>query len=220
MELLERKSNWTSLRACVWMVTGACLFPGGRVLGAEPGVQPLVRQAAGQTAIAPAGWFLTGSKPESYRTGVERNAAHGEPSAYLTSVQGKTDGFGTLMQSIQAANYAGKRVRLRASVESKEVGQWAGVWMRVDRGQTIAGFDNMQRRAITGTQAWRPYDVVLDVPADATGISFGVLLTGAGEVWMNNVTFEVVGRETEVTGSGLESRPAPAVTPVNLNFRE
>lgn len=220
MELLERKLDRASLRACVWMVAGACLFPGGRVLGAGPGAQPLSRQTGGQTATAPAGWLLTGSKPESYRTGVERDAAHGEPSAYLTSAQGKPEGFGTLMQTIQAANYAGKRVRLRASVESKEVGQWAGLWMRVDRGQTIVGFDNMQRRAITGTQAWRPYDVVLDVPPDATGISFGVLLTGAGEVWMNNVTFEVVGGETEVTGSGLESRPAPSVTPVNLNFRE
>lgn len=221
MELLERKLDRASVRACVWMVAGACLFPGGRVLGAGPGVQPLSRQTVGQTATAPAGWLLAGTKPESYETGVDRVTTRGgEPSAYLRSAVTRTGGFGTLMQSIEATNYAGKRVRLRASVESQGVGEWAGLWMRVDQGHTTVAFDNMQQRAIRGTQPWQPYEVVLDVPPDATGISFGVLLTGAGEVRLNQVTFEVVGQETEVTGPTPNRRSSLSVTPVNLKFRE
>jgi hypothetical protein len=65
-----------------------------------------------RTEHAPTGWFLAGDNPTNYRTGVDRGDMHGGlPSAYLTSLA-KGNGFGTLMQSISAANYAGKRVRL------------------------------------------------------------------------------------------------------------
>jgi hypothetical protein len=69
-----------------------------------------------------------------------------------------------------------------AWVSSKDVGDWAGVWMRVDKEKTVVAFDYMQNRAIKGSQAWNLYDVVLDVPADATSISFGMLLTGSGQL--------------------------------------
>ncbi len=57
--------------------------------------------------------------------------------------------------------------------------------------------DNMHQtgtnRAITGTRDWQNYAVVLDVDPKATGIGMGVLLSGAGEVWMSGMKFEVVG---------------------------
>jgi hypothetical protein len=90
--------------------------------------------------------------------------------------------------------------------------------MRVDKEKTTVAFDNMQNRAIKGTQPWKAYDVVLDVPHDATGISFGVLLSGAGEVWMSDVNFEVVGNGVPVTSSVHTDR-LPS-HPVNLNFTE
>ncbi len=171
-----------------------------------------------QTQHSPAGWFLAGDNPTNYRTGVDRAEMHdGLPSAYLVSLANGT-GFGTLMQSINAANYAGKRVRLRAWVESRDVSDWAGLWMRVDKGREAVTFDNMQDRPIKGTQSWNTYDVVLDVPADATNINFGILLTGAGEVWMNHVSLEVVDNSTPSTqtkpGAALPLRPA------NLGFNE
>jgi len=44
----------------------------------------------------------------------------------------------------------------------------------VDKGkETGVAFDNMQDRAIKGTTDWRRYEVVLDVPEDATGIAPG-----------------------------------------------
>lgn len=91
--------------------------------------------------------------------------------------------------------------------------------MRVDKEQTMVGFDNMQDRAIKGTQPWRTSDVVLDVPPDATSISFGVLLSGSGEVWMNHVTFGVVGQDVETTGAKAGQKPPLSPTPVNLKFK-
>ena len=91
--------------------------------------------------------------------------------------------------------------------------------MRVDKEQTMVAFDNMQNRAIKGTQPWKQCDVVLDVPNDATGIFFGILLSGSGEVWMNDVSFEVVGKEVPAT-SQLPQAHALPTHPTNLKFTE
>lgn len=168
-------------------------------------------------ASAPHGWLLAGSKPADYETGIDPQAAyHDAQSAYLKSktTAAEGDGFGTLMQTFRAEQYAGKRVRLSAFVKSEEVQAWAGLWMRIDKGSSVVGFDNMQSRPIKGTSDWRRYDVVLDVPRDATGIAFGVLLAGPGTVWLNSSNFEVV--DSSVPSTQRESLPSE---PVNLDFR-
>lgn len=183
-------------------------------------MNPVLARASNQMNRAPSGWFMAGSKPENYRTGVDDALTRdGQPSAYLASVVPETSGFGTLMQSINASNYAGKRVRLAASIKSENLGDWAGIWMRVDRHKTMVAFDNMQNRGIKGTQTWSDCDVVLDVPEDATAISFGVLLSGTGQVWVNHVTFEVAGKGMAVTTPNPPRESLPA-SPVNLSFSE
>jgi hypothetical protein len=159
-------------------------------------------------AAAPAGWFLAGSKPASYETGTDAQAAYnGDPSVYLKSKEPVREGFGTLMQEFRANKYGGKRLRLSAFVKSEGVQEWAGLWMRVDKGNDPVAFDNMQNRPIKGTTDWQKYEVVLDVPQDATGIFFGVLLSGSGTVWLNNVKLEAV--EADVPTTGQERAPAP-----------
>jgi len=90
--------------------------------------------------------------------------------------------------------------------------------MRIDKGSEVVGFDNMQSRPLKGTADWQSFDVVLDVPKDATSISFGVLLTGSGSVWVSNASFETVGDDVALTDKPLgDNRPK---APVNLDFRE
>lgn len=162
----------------------------------------------------PAGWILAGNQPQNYRTGVEAAGV-----AFLASrTDSATAGFGTLMQSIQADNYAGKRVRFRASVRSENLRGWAGIWMRVDKGTTSLALDNMQSRPIKGSTSWSDYAVVLDVPRDATSISFGTLVDSAGEVWIEHLTFEIVGDDVPTTASPFGQPNLPAA-PVNLDFQ-
>jgi hypothetical protein len=165
-------------------------------------------------AATPQGWILAGSAPKSYETSVDHSVLYsGMQSAYLKSTVDPTNGFGTLMQSFAADHYRGKRVRFSAYVKSDHVNAWAGLWMRIDKGRDPVGFDNMQKRPIKGQTEWTPYAVVLDVPTDATGISFGILLTESGTVWLSGVRFELVDDQTAVTGSG----PMPT-EPTNLDF--
>lgn len=166
----------------------------------------------GVAAGAPRGWLLAGNKPASYNTGVE--AVAGRPSAYLKSKEPAIEGFGTLMQMFNAEQYLGKRVRFSGSVKAEGVQSWAGLWMRVDKEKDSVAFDNMQRRPIKGTTGLQSYAVVLDVPQEATAIAFGILLAGTGAVWLNDVSFEVVG--TDVPTTGVE-RPKG---PTNLGFEK
>jgi hypothetical protein len=176
---------------------------------------PAQTQSPGNSAT-PQGWSLAGGKPANYETGVDPQASyHGFPSAYLKGKPSATEGFGTLMQEFSASQYAGKRVRLRASVKAEGVDDWAGLWMRVDKGARAVGFDNMQDRPIKGTTTWQDYDVVLDVPQDATLIAFGILLSKSGSVWLNGVKFETVGADVPTTAKAPKQLPEG---PANLNF--
>jgi len=164
----------------------------------------------------PKGWFLAGTKPAEYESTVDARALYdGHPSAYLRAKGPTTEGFGTLMQQFRADRYLGKRVRLSAFIRSKGVQKWAGLWMRVDKEQQMLAFDNMQSRPIRGTTSWGKYEVVLDVPSNATGIFFGILLEGQGTVWLNAAKFEVVGADIPTTGGALT-----VDRPTNLSFEE
>jgi len=183
--------------------------------GAVAAVSALTICALALGARVPEGWYLAGSKPASYEAGTDEQAEYNaHPSAYLKSKEIVTDGFGTLMQNFSAEKYLGKRVRFSAFVKSEHVEDWAGLWMRVDKGSELVSLDNMQDRAIKGTTEWKAYEVVLDVPPDATGISFGVLLARTGAVWLNSVKFEMVDASIPVTG-----RPSRE-EPTNLDFEK
>lgn len=159
------------------------------------------------------GWFLAGSQPEAYQIGIEHNAERNGKVAYLKSIkQLKGSGFGTIMQSFIPEDYFGKRVRLTGYIKSADVDKWAGMWFRVDGqpGKTL-GFDNMQDRPIKGTTAWKKYEIILDVPQNATAIAYGVLVSGSGTVWIDDFNFEIVSKDTQVS-KGRRDKP------VNTNF--
>jgi len=220
MNLLDNGSEHSRLRAFTSLALGSCMLLGTCLLCANLGLKPVNAQSPTQASNAPTGWFLAGSMPTSYQTSVDKSEIqNGQPSAYLKSIVPVTGGFGTLMQQISASDYLGKRVRLRAWVKSQEIEGSAGLWMRVDKDKTVVAFDNMQNRAIQGTQPWKQIEVVLDVPEDATGVSFGILLSGTGEVWMNDVSLEAVGKDVPVTTLAPQA-PALRTRPANLKFTE
>lgn len=171
----------------------------------------------------PKGWFVSGNSPNSYEMGIDKGQGqNGGNAATIKSVDKKISGFGTLMQQIKPNKYAGQRVRMTGFVKSENVKKSAALWLRVDRGAKPVSFDNMQHRPIKGTSEWKQYEIVLDVPKDATGISFGALLTGTGQIWFDSLSFEIVDDTVKPTGSinSKESSFNTVEEPVNLGFEE
>ncbi|HNN93740.1 MAG TPA: hypothetical protein PKI03_15770 [Pseudomonadota bacterium] len=172
-------------------------------------------QADPEVSTPPPGWYDAGNDPGSYAMILDRSVSYkGKGAGCIRSVN-KPRGFGTLMQDFRAEIYRGKRVRMSAYAKVSEVQKWAGLWMRVDVGNKSVCFDNMRTRPLKGSQPWKRYEIVLDVPLDATKIAFGVLLDGEGAVWVDEFQFEVVGKEIPVTGDEQIHKD-----PQNLNFEE
>lgn len=171
----------------------------------------------------PTGWFNAGSKPKSYEMGIDKGAGQdGKNAATIKSIDKKIDGFGTLMQQSKPDKYLGKRVRMTGFVKSENVSTWAGLWLRVDQSgsQQPLSFDNMGDRPIKGTTGWTKYEIVLDVPNNASLIAYGALLDGTGQIWFDNITFEVVGDNVPTTGSVNGKKSATQDEPTNLDFEK
>ena len=178
--------------------------------------------AAAPNGPAPQGWMLSGSTATAYEVGIAPQGGQSRgPAAYIKS-KDKPQGFGTLMQTIQASDYRGKRVRFAATVRTEDVASWSGLWMRVDseRGSDgrprMLAFDNMQGRPIKGTTGWQRYEVVLDVSESAAAIAYGILVNGAGAAWLDAVTLEVV--PASVPSTAIEQGPPLPTRPQNLDF--
>ena len=167
------------------------------------------------------GWFISGSHPYNYEIGIDQNNVHeGKASGYLKSktVQEK-DEFATMMQQFKANVFRGKRIKLSGFIQTKNVQQFSGLWMRVDSvSEDVLQFDNMSNRPIIGTNSWNRYSIVLDVPENSAIISFGILLTGEGEVWLDGLNFEVVDQDTPTTHVSFDSNILEE--PTNLSFEE
>lgn len=167
---------------------------------------------------APAGWIMTGESPYDYETGLDKDTVHnGHQSAYLKSKDKKARGFATLMQHIKAENYKGERIRFSGFVKTIDVEESAGLWMRIDHSSgEILAFDNMMNRPIKGTNEWNHYSVILDVPLKSETIAFGILLNGPGQIWIDELRFEIVDDSVSVTEQSTTAYLSEK--PVNLNF--
>lgn len=176
----------------------------------------------------PTGWLKAGSKPKSYDMGIDKGAGQtGTNAATIKSIDKKIDGFGTLMQNFLPDNYLGKRIRMSGFLKTKNVSDWSGFWLRIDNKgdkENSLGFDNMHDgktdRSVKGTTNWTKYEIVLDVPLNSSNIAFGALLVGTGQIWFDNLKFEIVDNSIPTTGIGNEEQGKKFKEPINLDFEK
>jgi hypothetical protein len=77
----------------------------------------------------------------------------------------------------------------------------------------------MANRKIKGSTDWMPCEIIVDVPKNATNIAYGALLSGGGQLWFDNLTFEVVDKSVKPT-IPYKKENAPQDQPTNLSFEE
>jgi hypothetical protein len=169
----------------------------------------------------PVNWFKAGSMPNQYDMGVDKSGIshHEKKAATIKSTSSSITGFGTLMQSCQADKFIGKRVRMVGYVKAEKVEDWSGLWLRIDgKGNADAlAFDNMQNRSLKGTTDWAKCEIVLDVPLEASMFAFGGLLSGTGQIWFDDISFEIVDKTVPVSG---ETHSNVVREPSNLSFEK
>ena len=193
---------------------------------------PAQDSAVERVAGTPAGWSWWGGNPVAFKVGTQRGKVHsGVAAAYITGTSqtlppppaaprptaAAEENFGTLQQFFAADAYRGHRLRWSGWLNSSGTANWsAGLWMRIDGPGVVLAFDNMSNRMVTTTSGWERFAVVLDVPANAIGISLGLLTLGAGEVVADDFVLETVDESVPVTNmlSGPEPLGSDSATTV------
>ena len=154
---------------------------------------------AASRSVAP-GWLLS-PEAQDYEVGVDHTNTHqGLSSITLRSLPTATPtSHVAIGQHIKADDYRGKRIRLRGYVKTDNVQGKARLWLRADGPEGVLAIDAMNNRALIHTRQWQRMEIVLAIPMESTGIIFGVRLSGTGQVWMDDVQFEVVPDSTSMT---------------------
>ena len=175
--------------------------------------------------LSPKGWHSAGSSEQKYDMGTIRYGGHDSKSCGTiksTKSHYFNDDYGLLMQTFSAKKYLGKRLRMTGFMKTRGVEDWAGFMLRVDKegSKNALAFDNMSDRKITGTSNWKEYRVELEVPENATRIAFGALINGAGQIWFDDIQFEIIGSASSVITDSSAIDPALPKDPQNLDFEQ
>jgi hypothetical protein len=136
-----------------------------------------------------------------YFGGVDSAVRHraGETIVLHAYPQNGPRAFGAFAEQIPVYAYRGKRLRISGFLKTIDADR-GSYWMRVTGTDgSIQGFDDMSRRALSGTNDWRPFAIVLDIPRTAQSLIAGLVLQGAGTVWADDVRMDVVGTNVPTT---------------------
>ncbi|EMI41522.1 serine/threonine-protein kinase [Rhodopirellula sp. SWK7] len=184
----------------------------------------LPRSASGSQSQFPMHW---GGGPRGYQVLVDETVKYGgnfSASLERTS-RNNQPMFGTIVQAIKAKNYCGQRIRFSGYLKTSDA-EAAGLWMRIDSAERgTVGFDNMQSRRVAGTHDWHEVEIILDVPDDASVITFGAILTGDGRLWVDDLSIAVVDDQTPPTRplmnpmqQRIQRADGLSDAPQNMNF--
>jgi hypothetical protein len=102
------------------------------------------------------------------------------------------DVFQPVTQVTGAGAAAGHGLKLSGWIRTADVAPgWAGLWLRVEVEGKVIVLENMLNDGPRGTSPWRRFEVSVPVAANATLIAFGVLLTGPGTAWFDDLQLTI-----------------------------
>lgn len=113
---------------------------------------------------------------------------------------GETEGDGILKLRLCANAFCGKRVKLVGTCRSEGVEIYAGLLVRTEKlnGRPLTE-DDMLDRPLVGTNGFKRFELVIDVPAEATAIAIGARLRGKGKIWFKELRIEEVDSSVPTT---------------------
>lgn len=202
---------------------------GGRVGGlvvAALAIAPL--SASGQE---PAAWLLDGGNADRYRLRLDDEIRRSGRSSLRLEARGnrRDREWAVAVQMLDASTFRGASVRLSGWLRTEDAGS-GHLWMRIDGildGEAaLIAVDNMEDRYLEGTEDWTSREIVLEVPPEAVTILFGVMITGDGTVWADDLAIDeappgadpTADAMNEVLGGRYDRPVGMLPAPLNLDF--
>lgn len=104
-------------------------------------------------------------------------------------------GFAATGLTLPGEVVAGRTLVLSGRIRTRDLENgWAGLWARADgTGPRALELDNMYDRGPRGTRGWRTYTLEMQVPAEAERVVFGIVQSGQGEAWYDDLSLTLDG---------------------------
>ena len=170
---------------------------------------------SGKIGAAPDAWLV---RPESaqfdYHIGLTGDRPHtGKQCLEISREPGQHygEGTGTVSQSLNAASFRGKRIRLSAWVKgeiSEQSSAHLGLNIRTQNFLNTKSYDAMGGKPKVSNE-WQLYEVSADIPSEAVTIGYSFALAGNGHVWLDTVSVDTVPSE----GASSDKGPPKAAQP-------
>jgi peptidase S41-like protein len=148
---------------------------------------------AEHSGATPQGW--NGGPPQTIA--VDGQTVHGGKWALRIERNEKSEGAFSAVNKNIPIDFGGETLELRGFLRTENVSNFAGLWMREDGDSGSVAFDNMQARQLKGTTDWTEYSIKLPLEKSAKRLFFGVLASGVGKVWADDLRLLVDGRPLE-----------------------
>ena len=138
----------------------------------------------------PSAWGGTRNETLSLDKG---NAYAGEAALKIKRDEESPDSFSTASLNLPI-DFSGESIELSGYLRTEEVEGFAGLWLRQDGESGTLEIDNMAAQDLNGTTPWTQYSVRLPLNPEARTIYFGVLLSGEGTTWADDLELLVDGK--------------------------
>jgi len=151
------------------------------------------------------GWYIPGYAEHSGYYGylTDTKPAEGRYSFELVRDDIREDHvapYGSVMQSIEAEPYLGKRVLLRAAIRAEITSDSgsAHLWIREHLVNDQAGYFDMMEEMPIVINNWDYYEIEAEISPYAKQINFGLVLMGTGSAWIDDVSLSIIEDDQEL----------------------
>jgi hypothetical protein len=107
-------------------------------------------------------------------------------------------------------DFNGGTVELRGYLRLQDVSGNAGLWLRQDGDGQMLSLENMQSQQVKGTRDWAQYRITLPINPKAEQLLFGVLVSGTGTLWADDLELLVDGKRI---ANASVAPPKPGLPP-------
>ncbi len=126
----------------------------------------------------------------------------------------KSSGSFSVITRTLPVDFKGQQIELRGYLKLEDGTDFAGLWLREDADGQVLSIQNMQSQHLKGTQDWAQYRIQLPIDPKAQTIYFGVLSSGTGTAWADDLELLVDGKQI----AEAPAAPVPSVLPVDHQF--
>lgn len=138
-------------------------------------------------------WAQGSGSQAQYRMVSAAGSAFDSVGASLTlrSDSAPPSAFGTIRAIVPALAYRGRQVIVTADIATRGVTGGASIWLRIDGPTGVIALENGMANAVKGTTTAHR-EARLSVPAEATELIFGLLLSGSGEATTRGLRIQLL----------------------------